>query len=203
MRPWRARGCRTYAGIPRRTRRLGRTSRKLRNPAGNREPRCAFRSSRSAAQRTRRSAADLRERPADDDQRPEPQRLRGSTEAPKFQCQTLPEVDWGALWLVSCNRLLGGGRVGEGTHCRCKRAAKCDRPRAATSRLPKASRCRVQSLLGEAIGKEFASLEIAFEEQRVECQVVGKVLPLEASDPVHAPQNAPDLERCHVAVGPF
>jgi len=41
----------------------------------------------------------------------EPQRLCGPAEAPRFQCQTLPEVDWDALWLVSCNRLLGGGRV--------------------------------------------------------------------------------------------
>jgi len=41
----------------------------------------------------------------------EPQRLRGPTEAPKFQCQTLPEVDWNVLWLVSCNRLLGSRRV--------------------------------------------------------------------------------------------
>jgi hypothetical protein len=23
---------------------------------------------------------------------------------PKFQCQTLPEVDWSALWLGGCNR---------------------------------------------------------------------------------------------------
>jgi hypothetical protein len=38
----------------------------------------------------------------------EPQRLRGPTEAPKFQSQTLPDVDWNALWLVSCNRLLDG-----------------------------------------------------------------------------------------------
>ncbi len=38
----------------------------------------------------------------------EPQRLRGPAEAPKFHCQTLPEADWSALWLVSCNRLLGG-----------------------------------------------------------------------------------------------
>jgi hypothetical protein len=37
----------------------------------------------------------------------EPQRLRGATEAPKFQCRTLPKVGWNALWLVSCNRLLG------------------------------------------------------------------------------------------------
>jgi hypothetical protein len=37
----------------------------------------------------------------------EPQRLRGSAEAPKFQCPTLPNVDWKELWLVSCNRLLG------------------------------------------------------------------------------------------------
>lgn len=36
------------------------------------------------------------------------QRLRGPTEAPEFQCQTLPEADWYALWLVNCNRLLGG-----------------------------------------------------------------------------------------------
>ena len=33
--------------------------------------------------------------------------LRDPTEAPEFQCQTLPKVDWNALWLVSCNRLLG------------------------------------------------------------------------------------------------
>jgi hypothetical protein len=33
---------------------------------------------------------------------------RRTTEAPKFQYQTLPEVDWDALWLGSCNRLLGG-----------------------------------------------------------------------------------------------
>jgi hypothetical protein len=25
----------------------------------------------------------------------------------QVQCQTLPEVDWNAMWLVSCNRLLG------------------------------------------------------------------------------------------------
>ena len=36
----------------------------------------------------------------------EPQRLRGSTEAPRLQCQRLPEVDWNALWLVSCSALL-------------------------------------------------------------------------------------------------
>jgi hypothetical protein len=41
----------------------------------------------------------------------EPQRLRGSLEAPMFQCQTLPEVDWNELWLVSCSALLGGGQV--------------------------------------------------------------------------------------------
>jgi hypothetical protein len=28
-----------------------------------------------------------------------------------LQCKTLPEVDWNALWLVSCNRLLGGKRA--------------------------------------------------------------------------------------------
>jgi hypothetical protein len=33
----------------------------------------------------------------------EPQRLRGSLEAPKFRRHTLTEVDWNALWLVSCN----------------------------------------------------------------------------------------------------
>ena len=37
----------------------------------------------------------------------EPQRLRRSIEAPKLQGQTLPEVDWGGLWLVSCSALLG------------------------------------------------------------------------------------------------
>ena len=31
--------------------------------------------------------------------------LRGPTEAPSVRCQTLPEADWNALWLVSCNRL--------------------------------------------------------------------------------------------------
>ena len=30
-------------------------------------------------------------------------------EAPKSQCESLPEVDWNALWLVSCNRLSGCG----------------------------------------------------------------------------------------------
>jgi hypothetical protein len=39
----------------------------------------------------------------------EPQRFRGPSEAPKVQCQTLPEIDWRVLWLVSCNRLLDGG----------------------------------------------------------------------------------------------
>src|SRR5262245_18382945 len=39
----------------------------------------------------------------------EPQRLRGSPEAPRFQRQTLPEVDWSMLWLVSCSASLGGG----------------------------------------------------------------------------------------------
>lgn len=39
----------------------------------------------------------------------EPQRLCGSLEAPTFRCQTLPEVGWNALWLVSCSALLGGG----------------------------------------------------------------------------------------------
>jgi hypothetical protein len=38
----------------------------------------------------------------------EPQRLRGSPEAPELQCQRLPKVDWNALWLVSCSALLGG-----------------------------------------------------------------------------------------------
>lgn len=38
----------------------------------------------------------------------EPQRLRGSTEAPELQCQMLPEVDWKALWPVSCSALLDG-----------------------------------------------------------------------------------------------
>ena len=42
----------------------------------------------------------------------EPQRLRGSLEAPEFQCQTLPEVDWNALWLGSCSALLDGALRG-------------------------------------------------------------------------------------------
>ena len=41
----------------------------------------------------------------------EAQRLRGPAEAPRFQGQTLPKVDWNALWLVSCNRLLDGGLI--------------------------------------------------------------------------------------------
>jgi hypothetical protein len=38
----------------------------------------------------------------------EPLRLGGPAEAPESQCQTVPEVDCNALWLVSCNRLLAG-----------------------------------------------------------------------------------------------
>jgi len=41
----------------------------------------------------------------------EPQRLRGTPEAPKCRCQTLPEADWNTLWLGSCSALLGGARV--------------------------------------------------------------------------------------------
>jgi len=41
----------------------------------------------------------------------EPERLRGPTEAPKFQCPTLPEVDWSVLWLGSCNNSLDDGRA--------------------------------------------------------------------------------------------
>jgi hypothetical protein len=37
----------------------------------------------------------------------EPQRLRGPLEAPKFQCQTLPKVDWNALWLAAERRSVG------------------------------------------------------------------------------------------------
>jgi hypothetical protein len=43
----------------------------------------------------------------------EPQRLCGSPETPKLQCQTLPKADWNALWLVSCNRLLGSPTSGD------------------------------------------------------------------------------------------
>jgi hypothetical protein len=43
----------------------------------------------------------------------EPQRLRGPIEAPKFQCQTVREVDWSTLWLVSCSALLGGRLLGK------------------------------------------------------------------------------------------
>ncbi len=59
------------------------------------------------------SSVGGRVRFSDDSRRPtdwrfscEPQRLRGPTEAPKSRCQTLPELDWNALWLVSCNRLI-------------------------------------------------------------------------------------------------
>jgi hypothetical protein len=38
----------------------------------------------------------------------EPQRLCGSIGAPKLQCQTLPEADWAALWIVCCSTLYGG-----------------------------------------------------------------------------------------------
>ena len=30
-------------------------------------------------------------------------------EAPKVRCQTLPKLDWSALWAVSCSALLGSG----------------------------------------------------------------------------------------------
>ena len=42
----------------------------------------------------------------------EPQRLRGSPEAPELQCQRLPKVDWRALWLVGCSALLDGALRG-------------------------------------------------------------------------------------------
>ena len=40
----------------------------------------------------------------------EPQRHRGSLEAPKCQCQKATTADWNALWLVSCSALLGSVR---------------------------------------------------------------------------------------------
>jgi len=37
----------------------------------------------------------------------EPQRLRGSPEAPELHCKRLPEVAWNTRWLVSCSAPLG------------------------------------------------------------------------------------------------
>src|SRR5919106_1465902 len=51
----------------------------------------------------------------------EPQRLRGPPEAAKLRFQTLPEVAWNALWLVSCSALLNSirlRRIAEGTVAR-------------------------------------------------------------------------------------
>ena len=41
----------------------------------------------------------------------EPQRLRGSLEAPECDAKTVSRTDWNTLWLVSCSALLGGGLI--------------------------------------------------------------------------------------------
>jgi len=60
-------------------------------------------------ERSVRILARLSVRPTDWALSGEPQRLRGSLEAPKPPCSTLPEVHWNALWLVSRSSLLGSG----------------------------------------------------------------------------------------------
>jgi len=94
----------------------------------------------------------------------EPQRLRGPTEALEFQCQTLPEVDWNALWLVSCNRLLDGTLGWPGSREQAGSGESCEEPVANVgARLEReiGSTERVREDLGNAAGRICGRLDLA------------------------------------------
>src|SRR5919106_3023189 len=64
----------------------------------------------------------------------EPQRLRGPPEAAKLRFQTLPEVAWNALWLVSCSALLDGRPRGYGVGSSRARSLRATSSRCSSGR---------------------------------------------------------------------